>query len=197
MPHHKRRNSFILRLLAAGFLAGAALTASLAQADSGVGPYFPEPRWDRKLPASFRFLVLTDWNNEAVLDKETGLVWQRTPSGSPMGIGPDFCAGQTTGNRRGWRLPPLHELNSLFDPSAYSLVRRTRPPGGPSFYNFQPASFWSATLDALNPNAAWMVDFNGGGTVTTDLNNQRPLSRGVSVAPRTHISIEAWAIGMM
>ena len=90
MPHHKRRNRFMLGLLAAGFLAGAALSANSARAASGVGPYFPEPAWDRKLPASLRFYVLTDWNNAAVLDKETGLVWERTAVWRPMGIGPEL-----------------------------------------------------------------------------------------------------------
>jgi uncharacterized protein DUF1566 len=171
MPQHERRNSFILRLLAVGFLAGAALTASLAQADSGVGPYFPEPAMDRKLPASLRFYVLTDWNNEAVLDKETGLVWERTPTiGIQWESARIFCAGRTTGSRKGWRLPSLHELNSLFDPSAV-LPGSPNPalPVGHPFHNFVPAPYWSATLDAANPNAAWMVDFNSGGGVSTDL----------------------------
>ena len=168
MPQYTRRNRFMLRLLAVGLLAGVALTASSAQAASGVGPYYPEPAWDRKLPASIRFLVLTDWNNEAVLDKETGLVWERTMDGGIQWESAQmFCAGQTTGNRRGWRLPSLHELNSLFDPSA--LGGNLALPVGHPFKNFQPGYFWSVTLDALNPNAAWMVDFNGGGTVTTDL----------------------------
>ena len=30
--------------------------------------------WDQKLPASQRFVVLAAFNNQAVLDKETGLV---------------------------------------------------------------------------------------------------------------------------
>jgi uncharacterized protein DUF1566 len=170
MPQHERRNSFILRLLAVGFLAGAALTASLAQADSGVGPYFLEPAWDRKLPASFRFFVLTDWNNEAVLDKETGLVWERTaPMGGQWELARILCAGRTTGSRKGWRLPSVHELNSLFDPAILAAQTNLALPAGHPFNNVQPTVYWSATLDAANPNAAWMVDFTGGGAVSTDL----------------------------
>jgi hypothetical protein len=42
------------------------------------------PTWSRKLPCDSatncpRFEVLADFNNEAVLDKETGLVWRRSP----------------------------------------------------------------------------------------------------------------------
>ena len=90
MPQHKQLNRIILGLLALGVLAGSALSASSAQAASGVGPYFPEPAWDRKLPAAVRFYVLTDWNNAAVLDKETGLVWERTPSGGQWENGPEL-----------------------------------------------------------------------------------------------------------
>jgi hypothetical protein len=42
------------------------------------GPYYATPSWDQKLGYQ-RFICLTDWNNQAVLDRETGLVWQRAP----------------------------------------------------------------------------------------------------------------------
>ena len=164
MPHHKRRIRFLLALLAAGFLAGVALTASPAQAASGVGPFFPEPAWDRKLPASFRFYVLTDWNNAAVLDKETGLVWERSPAQTgTWSAARSLCAALTTGNRRGWRLPSLHELQSLIQPNV-------DPPGpslplGHPFSNVQLIGYWSATIDVEHPNAAWLVSFPGGGGV--------------------------------
>ena len=157
MPDHKRRNSFILGLLAASFLTGVALTASSVQAASGVGPYFPEPAWDRKLPASLRFLVLTNWNNEAVLDKDTGLVWERSPvQTGTWSAARSQCAALTTGGRRGWRLPSMHELHSLIQPNVV-------PPGpllpvGHPFINISP-TYWSATIIAAHPNAAWFVDF--------------------------------------
>ena len=170
MPQHERRHRFILRLLAVGFLAGAALTANPVQAASGAGPLFPEPAWSRKLPAATRFLILTNWNNEAVLDKETGLVWERLQSGGIQWESARiFCAGRTTGSRKGWRLPSLQELNSLFEPPEFAGPGNLALPSGHPFTNFLPAPFWSATLDAANPNAAWFVDFIGGGAVSTDL----------------------------
>jgi hypothetical protein len=46
------------------------------------GPYYANPSWDQQFPAAQRFIVLSNWNNEAVLDRETGLVWQRNPNPS-------------------------------------------------------------------------------------------------------------------
>jgi hypothetical protein len=169
MPQHQRRNRFMLALLAASFLTGVALTASSVQAASGVGPYFPEPAWDRKLPASLRFLVLTNWNNEAVLDKETGLVWERSPAQTgTWSAARSQCAALTTGGRRGWRLPSYHELQSLMQPNVV-------PPGpilplGHPFLNITPTSYWSATINAAHPNSAYVADFaansvGGGGVI--------------------------------
>ena len=75
MPQQRRCSGIIIGLLSLGLLAGTAVTASPAQAASGPGPYYAEPAWDRKMGAG-RFLILTNWNSEAVLDKETGLVWE-------------------------------------------------------------------------------------------------------------------------
>jgi hypothetical protein len=38
--------------------------------------------WDKNLPSASRFTILHDFNNEAVRDNETGLVWERSPIGT-------------------------------------------------------------------------------------------------------------------
>jgi hypothetical protein len=62
-------------------------------------------------------------NDEAVLDRETGLVWEKAPSTTTAAWNPamDACADATTGGRLGWRLPVVAELMSLLDTSADGL----------------------------------------------------------------------------
>src|SRR2546428_10262015 len=53
------------------------LSSVPAQAVNGF--YYPTPSWDQKLPGSARFVVLSDWNNEAVFALATGPVRQKAP----------------------------------------------------------------------------------------------------------------------
>jgi hypothetical protein len=116
---------------------------------AGYGPWSPPhmftvrdlpPSWSAKLPSSRRFtLVLGD---AAVLDNETGLVWQRVPVTNIMqwAFAQGTCAVATTGGRWGWRRPTLAELQSLLDPTA-------TPPRLPSNHPFNIAGttllFWT------------------------------------------------------
>ena len=163
MQQQRRRSGIILGLLSLGLLAGAALTAGPVQAVDLVGPYYAEPAWDQKLPADTRFVVLTNWSSSAVLDKETGLVWERSPSSTAPSEWPDArnaCTAKTTGNRTGWRLPSIHELASLIDPSVAAGL--TLPPGHP-FLTVLSARYWSATSYAVQATTvAWVVDFSLG-----------------------------------
>src|SRR5215831_11984712 len=96
-------------------------TASRAQTVSA-GPYYAMPSWDQTIACTTssncqRFVVLSNFNNEAVLDRETGLVWERTPDVSTLynwGNAPHGCIGKPIGGRVGWRLPTVSEMGSLF-----------------------------------------------------------------------------------
>ena len=168
MQQRRRRNGIIIGLLSLGLLVGAALMARPAQAVNAAGPYYAEPAWDQKIAAAGRFVVLTNWASQAVLDKETGLVWERSPATAThtWSLARFECANRTTGSRKGWRLPSVHELASLVHPSV--------PPPGPTlqpghpFLTVQSATYWSATSAALNPANAWVVLFNDGGVSNDD-----------------------------
>ena len=85
----------------------------------------------------------------AVLDHETGLVWQRRPSTTirDWGTAYDACGDQTTGDLQGWRLPTREELKSLQDPnSSYQL-----PTGHPFLNVSGNDGYWSATTVPLPP----------------------------------------------
>ena len=167
MQQRRRRSRIILGLMTLGLLAGAAVTAPPAQAQVA-GPYYAEPAWDQSLPAATRFVVLTNWGSAAVLDKETGLVWERSPSSatfkwldtSGLTDARTHCTALITGGRKGWRLPSLPELQSLIDPSV-AAPGPTLPPGHP-FLTVQSADYWSATTNADLPTNAWNVNFNNG-----------------------------------
>src|SRR5689334_14083790 len=99
--------------LVSGLAAATALVLSgAAHAQvSAVGPPFPILAWDQKIPSATRFVVLTNWGSQAVLDRETGLVWQLSliPPAS-AGLSNEECAASFVGDRGGWRLPTLQEL---------------------------------------------------------------------------------------
>jgi Protein of unknown function (DUF1566) len=136
--------------------------------------------WSKKLPCDSqtncpRFEVLADFNNEAVLDKETGLVWEQSPGTNIYGLQAaqnrcnDLCRYNTSG-RCGWRLPAVQELESLIDPTRFSLHGVSTLPGGNPFSNVQVdenafggLKYWSATVSPWGgTQSAWSVTFTPG-----------------------------------
>jgi hypothetical protein len=113
------------------------------------------PSWSQKLPTAERFEVVLD--GSAVLDKETGLVWEKSPSDTPMlwSNAIDSCRFKEVGGRMGWRMPRLEELQSLVDKT------RNNPslPAGYPFGNVQTSKYWSISLFI---NYSWYVDFSNG-----------------------------------
>ena len=133
---------------------GLVATSAFAQT-TAVGPYYATPSWDQTLPVATRFIVLSNMNSEAVLDRETGLVWQRYASTRPGFINSgnwasafDYCLKSTTGDRLGWRVPRREEFASLVVASTSDL-----PVGHP--FVFTPTFFWTSTLYAPIAGQAW------------------------------------------
>jgi Protein of unknown function (DUF1566) len=150
-----RRNAYAGGVIGIAF---SLITAGAFAATAVVGPYYATPSWDQTLPSSTRFIVLSNFNNEAVLDRETGLVWERSPRFMHNWyLASSNCIGLTTGGRLGWRLPTIQELGSLFDPTA-----RSGPPlpSGNPFLGIPAAdytSFWSATQDDFDGVFAFVM----------------------------------------
>jgi hypothetical protein len=147
-----------------------------AAAQSGPGPYYTLPSWDQTIPGSKRFLVLTNFNKEAVLDYETGLVWERTPDPTLMiwVYGYSHCGNRTTGGRMGWRLPSMAELTSLIDPSVPApgpMLPAGHPFGG-SFPTLGPGSFfWTSTPFSEPAFLAWAFSLATGSGATYQKDN--------------------------
>lgn len=97
-------------------------------AKSNVAEDSSTQRWDQVLPVSQRFVVLPAFNNDAVLDKETGIVWEKSPQTNGVSAANSrlACANKAVGGRKGWRVPALPKLTSLVDPTVASPARPCR-----------------------------------------------------------------------
>ena len=89
--------------------------------DGGGPPTAQEPlaSWSEIISNSAdRFVAVLD-NDEGILDRETGLVWEKTPDNALANavISATTCYNKIVGNRFGWRLPTASELASLIDTS--------------------------------------------------------------------------------
>ena len=157
----KQKLMFSLRLAVLAMLGVGSIPAT-AQTTAN-GPYYPTPAWDQKLACTAlnacpRFVVLSNWNSEAVLDRETGLVWERSPSTTVEAWQGALatCTDNKVGNRMGWRLPTIQELASLLDPTV-PYPGPTLPAGHP-FNNVQvPTAYWSANTFATDSSFAWWM----------------------------------------
>ena len=144
-------------------IVAAIAAAGLALADTAAAVDLRD--WGRILPASERFVVLSQFNNQAVLDKESQLVWERSPAtykAGTRGSAALACTLRSTGARRGWRLPYLNELASLVDPTGvyYTLAL----PSGHPFLTVQKGLYWTATQNLGDASRGYTVNFNMLGT---------------------------------
>lgn len=151
--------------LQAAEAARAAAAGSAASTPQGI-----PPSWHQILPGDKRFeLVL---NDEAVLDKETGLVWERSPSqlvGTvSSSLYQEYCTALTVGGRMGgWRVPSVEELASLVDTSSYFAGEPSLSTGHPfdtdcsSGGCVAATTYWTTNTKNTIPNR-YVVDFSVG-----------------------------------
>jgi len=182
-------------LLAASTALGLATLATPALAGdlNPSGPPAPTMKtldeipgsWHRILPAAQRFRLVMPAVDpgcvndppisicvplpQAVLDLETGLVWEESPGDAnrdgvvdaadarSWGNAHFTCIRTTTGGRQGWRLPTIHELMSLMDPGAGTFAHRFSSVPPPSLA----ALYWTATTDVADPGKALTVNASG------------------------------------
>ncbi len=120
------------------------------------------PIWSKQLPGAERFVAIMN-EGGAILDKETGLIWDKYVPFTPYSTG-DFKTAQaicyTVGiaGRYGWRLPTVEELFSLVDLSGPGNL----PPNHPFVITDPTATFWtSTTINLSNADGLGMaISFN-------------------------------------
>jgi hypothetical protein len=153
------------------------------------------PAWSQILPVEQRFQMVM--GGVAVLDRETGLVWERSPSafaeGNDWSLALLACSDLSLGGRKGWRLPGIAELTSLLVNVAgvYYRLPIGHPFGG-SASGLD--SYWSATPYAddvtqvfamsLDPNATGRNVFNGSKNGALDSLKIWCVRGGQGVAPQ-------------
>ena len=132
--------------------------------------------WGRKFPADQRFVVLSQFNNEAVLDKETQLVWELTPDPTFRSwLYADYnrCSITSIGGRLGWRLPTRFEFMSLMDPSVSGTVKL---PAGHPFVGVQPNNYFWTSSESPLPGLVDVVVAANVGTVVQEARSKNTVS---------------------
>lgn len=119
-----------------------------------------------------RFEVLEEFDNEAVLDTKTGLIWEQSPSqdSSYWWIAAHKCLTSTTGGQFGWRLPTVSELSSLLDPNNYNRLPYDHP-----FKVETGVPYWTQTGLPDEPALAYAIEFGDYSPIDfQNKNNQLP-----------------------
>jgi hypothetical protein len=144
------------------------LTVTPCSASGGAGNCTDCPdAWSKVIPdANDRFELVM--NGEAVLDRETCLVWEQSPTTERFAWNTalEHCFRTGVGGHGGWRLPTIEELASLNmcrSEGDCSQSNPTLPSGYDNFFsNVQSSFYWSSTTYARIPSDAWGVNFMNG-----------------------------------
>jgi hypothetical protein len=149
----------------AACIGSGAFTAS-AGSLTPPGPPGPtiqqKPTWDKTIPVAQRFVDALNTNAsgayEAVLDKETGLVWAKTPDTvrRVFDSADGYCLTRNFGGRKGWRLPTFTELSTLMDMSNPGSPKL--PAGQTMFQNVQADVYWTSSSASNSTTVVINVD---------------------------------------
>lgn len=104
-------------------------------AATAAGTYLAPPAWGQTLAPNVRFVILSNFDNDAVLDRETGLVWTRhkVTEKTDSFNADRACRSLHMGRRYGWRLPTSTEVLSLIDRTATPGSGEPKFPAGHPF----------------------------------------------------------------
>jgi hypothetical protein len=103
-------------------------------------------------------------NDPTIIDRQTGLTWQRTPSGAiPPTSAANVCATVTLPGT--WRLPTVKELLTIVDEAPHKEhddggVERDRYVDPNAFFATPAGKFIAASSDPASN--VWFVDFGTG-----------------------------------
>jgi hypothetical protein len=122
------------------------------------------------LPNPFSY---ADNGDGTVTDHVTGLVWQKVVSGSgTFADAPAYCAGLSLAKPAGftWQVPTRMQLLSIVDYTTGAAVDApflgsSQPPNGKYTWTSTP---WVVSQITTKPQDAWMVNFGGGGGLTSN-----------------------------
>ena len=137
---------------------------------TGGGINFPDGSEQRTAAkTSWSKIITTDrfelvLGGGAVLDHETGLVWQKDADDNMVRdwhLAQTYCYRLVIGGRGGWRLPTVDELTTLIDYNVPYSVGHPRLPAGHPFVVLS-SYYWSSTTYANNTGYAWLVGFDDG-----------------------------------
>ena len=155
-------------------LDGGAACPSLTGAADNAYPRWPMPNpAAANLPNPFNY---TDTGNGTVVDNVTGLVWQKTVDKTTQVFAwadaPAYCTGLTLPAPAGftWHVPTRIQLLSLVDYTTGAamdgpFLGSGQPPGGMYTWTSTP---WVVSQITTKPQDAWMVNFGGGGGLTSN-----------------------------
>ncbi len=119
--------------------------------------------------AGTRFALM--FNDEAVKDTVSGLVWEREPDYifDVWDRSLNRCVTKTVGGRQGWRTPSIDEIKTLVDQDQQDPAL----PAGHPFRNIKSSIYWTSTPHPTDDIVAWQLSLFSGQPVTDQKSGTR------------------------